>query len=1075
MGDGGIIENGLEGRENGTSTDWLGDDAMHAATIPAANGVEVSTKGPSSLIRVRRSTIRTARDEDMDISDDDNENERDEDEEGGEEKSRMCRDREEKRFRELLVVARASSSSSSKVSLLPPPMAVVDGTIAVGSGVVAFDSDVPASSDENIRDDIVGGRGELLERMGIDGDIDRNGTTGGMAPSSIGVGLGYGSNRGGTVGRIPPPPPPDDASPHRFSGSGLGLGMQPPASNYGMGGLGSSNLPPGGDGTTMTSGGGLGRGGFGGNARPQAAAMTKDPNLGKWEKHTKGIGMRLLQKMGYEGRGGLGAKRRRAVGGPSSATAPSTVEDGRADGFDRRVKLGTAIPVAYDDKEGVTIKKGISRPVEVVVRPNGLGLGYGNFKEQTQLKVNKQIEAEVRGIVLPEDGDSTGGTKKIKRESSLYDGIDKSLLPSTESLLSGGRGSWRRGNKRAKRKIVNYQDILNKSMTGDMSNKMKIIDMRGSATVVSNGRQNADRVAPIGEELLHNVTLVLNTHEGQLRTSSYMVQSVERNIVKIESEIKEMTERKEAIKNRRTKMILAMEVTEEAEALLNELTSKKRSDMTSNEKLDFVMDSLERMFMKLYSNFTREERTSLKFESTLIPSIVTPLLDSLTSSTSPLQIDMTWMDHLASGIEQLCDTVGSDDEANALREIIIIHGIVPWVQSALSSSKWDPVRNVEGGLGVYEALVGCAYKSLGDTEGNEILKKGITDEVVQAAVLPKLLRTIVDWKPVFDDKHRIDGPLHLWILPWLPYINDDSLGMLLDNVRRNLTKTLSLLCKSVSNDIKFFRLCLATLCPWKKVIDNAAIFKLTSDTVSHRFARSLARVTICIEPADQDWEHLHVLFVYFEGGVMSSNDFISIVEGEVLPAWAHALYRALQQPDHNINTIKELYTAWKKQIFDPSAQICNGSPIAHNALRSDSSVCRYFFGGLKMIQAAIESNLSSLEILRPPHPAECNYRISSMHRSKERIAEIDDHQPSAENVRVRRQRRIEVSFQEVVEAFANQRGMSFHPKTGSNAMVDGKPVFMLGEHPVYFDKNVIFALRESEWHPTSLEHFAQKS
>ena len=895
-----------------------------------------------------------------------------------------------------------------------------------------------------------------------------------------------------------------------------GIGFAPSGGEGGGGGNGgpapptsSFPAPRGGDdggiATTMASGGlGLGFGfcfdGDNSRRRPPAAAAnaaiarTKDPNLGKWEKHTKGIGMRLLQKMGYEGSGGLGAKSRRApaafaVGGPSAAAAPSSAGgDGDAKGARGDRPGVSATPFDCNGEEVAATRKGISRPVEVVVRPNGLGLGYGNFKEQTRLKVNRQIEAEVRGIELPEDDDNAnnGRTKKVKRdESSLYEGIDNSLLPSTESLLSGGRGSWRRGNKKPKRKIINYQDILDESKAGDGSSKMKIIDMRGAATIVSKDdvvRKEAGRVVPIGVELLHNVTLVLNTHEGQLRTSSYMVQGVERKIAIVEAEIKEMSERKEAVRNRREKMKLALDVIEEAEGTIDDLTSKKSSDMLSIEKLDFVMNSLQRIFVKLYGNFTKEDRDSLKFESTLIPSIVTPLLDALTSSLSPLKINTAWMDHLASGIQKLCGTVGSDDEACALREIVILHGIVPWIRSSLSSSKWDPVRNVEGGLGIYEALVGCACTSLrgAEPEDNEILKQSINDEVVQTAVLPKLLRAVNDWRPTFDDERRIDCPLHLWILPWLPYINSDSmLGTLLDNVRRNLTKALSFLGKSVSNDVEFIRLCLATLSPWKKLFDNATIFHITSDSVSPRFARSLARVKICIEPAEQDWEHLHVLVVYFEGGVMSGNDFISLIEGEVLPAWAHALYHALQQPDHDMNAIKRFYTAWRGRIFDSSARIINGSPSAHHTLRSDSVACRYFFGGLKMIQAAVESNQSLLESLKPPHPAECNYRISLMHRSRESTVQIDQQQPSAINVRARRktdgQNRTEASFQEVVEAFANQRGIAFHPKTktGSNSMIDGKPVFMFGDHPVYLDKNVIFALRGPNWQPISLEHLAQ--
>jgi hypothetical protein len=61
-------------------------------------------------------------------------------------------------------------------------------------------------------------------------------------------------------------------------------------------------------------------------------------DLGKWEKHTKGVGRKLLDKFGFKGR--LGAR-----------------EDG------------------------------ISKAIEVTIRPDGMGLGFGNFKEATKLEV----------------------------------------------------------------------------------------------------------------------------------------------------------------------------------------------------------------------------------------------------------------------------------------------------------------------------------------------------------------------------------------------------------------------------------------------------------------------------------------------------------------------------------------------------------------------------------------------------------------------------------------------------------------------------------------------------------------
>ena len=67
--------------------------------------------------------------------------------------------------------------------------------------------------------------------------------------------------------------------------------------------------------------------------------------------------------------------------------------------------------------------KDLSRPVQVVVRPYSLDLGFGNFKEQSQLKINWQIEAEEQGLELPEEDDEKlNGT-------GVFVGVGKSLLP----------------------------------------------------------------------------------------------------------------------------------------------------------------------------------------------------------------------------------------------------------------------------------------------------------------------------------------------------------------------------------------------------------------------------------------------------------------------------------------------------------------------------------------------------------------------------------------------------------------------------------------------------------------------
>jgi tuftelin-interacting protein 11 len=833
-------------------------------------------------------------------------------------------------------------------------------------------------------------------------------------------------------------------------GLGIGLGM---GSGFGLGmGLGATanNAPS----PSQTMGMGLG------SKMNDKPAKKRDPSLGKWEKHTKGIGMKLLQKMGYEGSGGLGAKRKRKPIGSAATT--------ETDDTSKPASLGTN--ETEKSKEEVVTKRGISRPVEVVVRPTGLGLGYGSFKEQSQLKVNRQIEAEVRGLEPAKE------KKEPKIDTSL-EGIPKSLLPSTQSLLDKGTNSWRmgKGNKKVKRKIVNYQEILDKSAAASAEGKMQIIDMRGPSATVVDGRSqstnNVPAVVPLGEELLHNVTLLLNTHESQLRTSSYMEKSAERKISSLEEECNEMINRKEGIDNRITKMKFALEVLEEAEKLIDALSTRMKDN--NCDELDFAMDGLKDILAKLYDNFSKEERKSLNFESTLVPSIVQPVIEAVTSSLNPLSIEPTWMNHLATGIDKLCIAVGSDNKAYSLREMIFTDIIVPWISSAMSSSKWDPIVNVEIGLKMHEALLTCVDKSFlgAEVEENKILKHVIHREIIQNGVQPKLQRAISYWKPKLDENNVVSNPMHHWILPWLPHFrNESALGTMFADIRRSLKKTLSFISKHEPDDVAFFSSCIVTLRDWKKLFEESTIFSLTSELVTPRFARCLARMPIEFSE-EQSWDQIHALYDYFDTGLMSADDFLSLLEGEILASWAYTLHCALLEENKpNLSGIAKFYSAWKERLFGQPSE-CTKS---HLALRGDLMVCRYFFGGLEMIRASVESNKAKLDSLLPPNPKDCNYRIALMHRSKaKKPVHAEANVVSSPSQRKHQVDGNAASFADVVADFARHHDIDFYPKVGSNTTKDGKKVYMFGNHPVYFDKNVLFTLRGAAWQPISLEHLAQ--
>ena len=817
-------------------------------------------------------------------------------------------------------------------------------------------------------------------------------------------------------------------------GGGLGLGMGSTANNF-------SSL-------SQTMGMGLG------SQMNDKPAKKRDPSLGKWEKHTKGIGMKLLQKMGYEGSGGLGAKRKRKLASETDNTTKSST-------FDKNDP--------NKSEEEVVQKRGISRPVEVVVRPNGLGLGYGSFKEQSQLKVNRQIEAEVRGLV-PEKEEA-----KPKEDKTL-EGVPKSLLPSTQSLLDKGSNSWRTGkrSKKVKRKIVNYQEILDKTDATNSEGKIHIIDMRGPSAAQGKSPTTTTEpdLVPIGEELLHNVTLLLNTHENELRTSSYTVKSTERRLESLEEEYKDMIDRKRVIDERIAKMKFTIAVLEEIEKLVERICAM--SEDSDCDKLDFAMDGLNGVLSKLHDQFSQEERASLKFESTVVPSIVKPVVEAVTNSLNPFAIDSKWMTHLAAGVDKLCITVGSDNEAYLLREIIFTDVLVPWISSAMSSSKWDPVVNVEGGINILEALLACVEESFlgAEVEENNILKGVIQREIIENIVQPKVQRAVSYWKPKLDENNIVSNPMHLWILPWLPHFrNESSLTPMLADVRRSLKKTLSFISKNEANDIAVFRSFTVTLSAWQKVFEKSTIFGLTSDIVTPRFARCLARVRIDFSHEKQSWGQITALFDYFDAGLMSDEDFLSLFEGEILSSWAHALYCTLKEEGRSsLNGTAKFYSAWKERVFGRSSK-CTKSQLA---LRSDLMVCRHFFGGLEMIRATLESDKRGFESLLPLIPEDCNYKIALMHRSKvkepthTRSNVVSSQSESKGTVAVNT-----ASFAEVVADYARQHDIDFYPKVGSNASKDGKKVFMFGNHQVYLDQNVLFTLRGSAWQPISLEQLAQ--
>ena len=808
--------------------------------------------------------------------------------------------------------------------------------------------------------------------------------------------------------------------------------------------------------------------------------IKRDPNCGQWEKHTKGIGMKLLSKMGYKGSGGLGAKRLK-----------KTVSEVKDEVTGETVKKET-----MELKE----RKGISRPVEVVVRPGGLGLGFGKFKEATKLKANQRIEAEVRGVDWKkkeaEEQEKKRQEEKKRMEQEL--GMKSSALPSTDSLLTAS--NWRKGSKKRSLKkktnvkVVSYQEIIggaggagtNTNGADNEAKKELVIDMRGpSMTNISTESEKNDGEILLGEELLHNVTFLLNTYENKLHSNSHFVRSARSKANSLKSEVDNMEQQRTRIGERKGKLEKILSLIENLEKYQGK---GQKFDIGDDNEVDRIKGVLE----CLCTTFTDEEKNSLQFYTAFIPSLLGPLMSQALKSWHPLSSSPSKTRSFIYKIFELCSKASAPGDFNSqviLLKIIFQSHLLPTIKRALQS-KWDPVHDVESGLTLYESILAgvelvpierqdeiedetTVLGSVGLHTEEEYLTVLVRDSIMFDIIYPKLSRTLSDYK-AGGSGDRLD----MWILPWLMHLDYRSmLDNMLPDIKRKIRSivTKSSRITSTADDELFFRhVGEIILKPWVSVLNTRSMHAISSECLGPRFGKYLSKTKYVKKFADQDITRLNKLFAYYTDGMLSESLFLSLIEGEVLPSLANLLHKEIQCGNVDAIHAAKLYHDWKVFLFQ-SRKCLKGIKAPRRVLGEDAMVCNILYGLLLAIHATNINDKDKFEDLEPPGILTINYRVVQSRRAKEqRLKEEEealgrqvDSIDKMSRMHVASRNRDGVTFREVVEDFANLNNIPFHPK--ANSVREGKKIFMFGNAQVYLDSSVVFVNRKGLWTPVALK------
>ena len=181
----------------------------------------------------------------------------------------------------------------------------------------------------------------------------------------------------------------------------------------------------------------------------------------------------------------------------------------------------------------------------------------------------------------------------------------------------------------------------------------------------------SQKEVPLGEELLHNMSLLLSTYENKVYSTGHFVTSTRRKLEGLQSEVSDLQRQQDENKVRVDKLRRVEQMIDQVEEIF--LDTDRGSLGESMMRVQSLLEELGRVF-------TAQERAELKFAETLIPSLVGDFVREQLDRWDPLVENAEASKQLIESVVSLGSLAGGSDDASVLRRSMVFQYLVPRIQ-----------------------------------------------------------------------------------------------------------------------------------------------------------------------------------------------------------------------------------------------------------------------------------------------------------------------------------------------------------------------------------------------------------